>query len=215
MKIYTLKDTNVDLEELKQHCNSLYSTVNQNEVSSWNYNELNLYFKNLVSIFQDHFDLDEKKFFLRKLRIEKNSKKIYDDKKLPYIPHIDFNRCLKFMIYLNDVDQNNGSIHISNVDPETYEKKRLNLKPNTPSINNNHITDLEKDSYLPMIGKAGDIIFFDTNQPHFGGSYSSKDLNRFILRIDFINSDWKYPYMKKENLFRKIIRNLLRLNSYH
>ena len=208
MKIYNLQNINIDLEELKQQCNLLYSKENKNQVSSWNYNELDLYFKNLVSTFQDYFDLDSKKFSLRKLRIEKNSKKIYDDKKLPYIPHIDFNRCLKFMIYLNDVGQNNGSIHISNSDPDIYEEKRLSLKPNTPLINNNHITDLDKDSYLPMTGKAGDIIFFDTNQPHFGGSFSSEDQSRFILRIDFVNSDWKYPFIKKESLFQRIVRRL-------
>ena len=34
MKIYNLQNINIDLEELKQQCNSLYSKENKNQVSS-------------------------------------------------------------------------------------------------------------------------------------------------------------------------------------
>ena len=75
MKIYNLQNINIDLEELKQQCNSLYSKENKNQVSSWNYNELDLYFKNLVSTFQNYFNLDSKKIFFEKIENRKKFKK--------------------------------------------------------------------------------------------------------------------------------------------
>ncbi len=205
MNVANLNKLGINLEELKQNCDKLFNKKSVNEISSWDYEELDPFFKNIVQIFKNHFNLKEK-ITLRKLRIERNTNKSYNSEKLPYIPHIDFNRCLKFMIYFNDIDQNNGCIHISHVNPNLYEEKRLKLKPNKDSNKtyNNHITDLKKESYLPMTGKAGDIIFFDTNQPHYGGNFLSKSDQRFILRIDFVNKDWKYPFLKKKSILEKI-----------
>lgn len=131
-----------------------------------------------------------------------------DESKVPYVPHIDKNRYLKAMIYLNDVSISNGPIHLgkakNNIDienirinlPHDYKVKKLNV------INDK---DLEKN-LIPMTGKAGDVIFFDTNTPHKAGNIS-KGYYRKILRFDFERPSFIY----KEN-FTKKLSNKLRLN---
>ena len=90
---------------------------------------------------------------------------------LPYIPHIDRNRKLKAMVYLHDIDLEHGPIHLGKLKntididkkrkklPEDYQKKGLN------TIDDEY---LESD-LIPITGKAGDVIFFDTNTPHKAG----------------------------------------------
>jgi len=105
---------------------------------------------------------------------------------LPYVPHIDKQRYLKAMVYLHDVSFENGPIHFAklknkiNIEqkrvklPQNYKKLRLNL------IDENHL----KGNLIPKIGKAGDVIFFDTNTPHKAGVIN-KGYSRKVLRFDF------------------------------
>ena len=105
---------------------------------------------------------------------------------LPYIPHIDRNRKLKAMVYLHDINLEHGPIHLGKLKhtididqkrkklPEDYQIKGLN------TIDDEH---LESD-LIPITGKAGDVVFFDTNTPHKAGIVKD-NYCRKILRFDF------------------------------
>ena len=121
---------------------------------------------------------------------------------LPYIPHIDKHRYLKAMVYLHDVSLDHGPIHLGKVKvgvnleherkkfPKDYKEKGLNT-----------ITDEKIEGNLvPMTGKAGDIVFFDTNTPHKAGRVSD-GYSRKILRFDFERSFFN----PKQSLFSFII----------
>lgn len=58
--------------------------------------------------------------------------------------------------------------------PNDYKKKKLNI------IDKKHIND----DLIPMIGNAGDVIFFDTNTPHQAGMVKNGK-TRKVLRFDF------------------------------
>ena len=105
---------------------------------------------------------------------------------LPYIPHIDKRRYLKAMIYLHDVSLEHGPIHLgkvkNNIDieqkrkelPKDYKEKGLN------TIEDEHL----EENLSPMLGKAMDVIFFDTNVPHKAGIIKD-GYCRKVLRFDF------------------------------
>ena len=124
---------------------------------------------------------------------------------LPYIPHIDRNRKLKAMVYLHDIDLEHGPIHLGKLKhtididrerkklPEDFQAKGLN------TIDDDH---LESD-LVPMTGKAGDIIFFDTNTPHKAGIVKD-NYCRKILRFDF-----ERPYFNpKPTILDRLISKL-------
>jgi ectoine hydroxylase-related dioxygenase (phytanoyl-CoA dioxygenase family) len=58
--------------------------------------------------------------------------------------------------------------------PIDYKNKRLNLVKKQ---------DLEKN-FIPITGKAGDVIFFDTNTPHKAGIIKS-GYSRKVMRFDY------------------------------
>ena len=105
---------------------------------------------------------------------------------LPYIPHFDKRRYLKAMIYLHDVSLEHGPIHLgkvkNNIDieqkrkelPKDYKEKGLN------TIEDEHL----EENLSPMLGKAMDVIFFDTNVPHKAGIIK-EGYCRKVLRFDF------------------------------
>lgn len=105
---------------------------------------------------------------------------------LPYIPHIDKDRRLKAMVYLHDIDLEHGPIHLGKLKktidieqrrkklPKDFQKKGLN------TIDDEH---LEND-LIPIIGKTGDVVFFDTNTPHKAGTVKD-NYCRKVLRFDF------------------------------
>lgn len=106
--------------------------------------------------------------------------------KLPYVLHIDKQRYFKAMVYLHNIENKNGPIMFGeaknkiNIEkirlnlPHNYKKKKLNI------IQSKHINK----NLSSMTGKAGDVIFFDTNIPH-KASIIKKGCYRKILRFDF------------------------------
>ena len=121
---------------------------------------------------------------------------------LPYIPHIDRNRKLKAMVYLHDIDLEHGPIHLGKLKhtididqkrkklPEDFQIKGLN------TIDDEHL----EGALTPMTGKAGDIVFFDTNTPHKAGIVKD-NYCRKILRFDF-----ERPYFNpKPSILNRLI----------
>ena len=187
------------------------------ETEQFNIRELNSESISEEQLFKSVMNKIHKKFEIitnmtdlkfKKLWLVYSKSNSIDKSKVPYVPHIDKNRYLKAMIYLNDVSISNGPIHLGkakdNIDienirinlPHDYKVKKLNV------INDK---DLEKN-LIPMTGKAGDVIFFDTNTPHKAGNISEGHYRK-ILRFDFERPSFIY----KENITKKL-SNKLRLN---
>ncbi|MDC1220884.1 hypothetical protein N8Z16_00050 [bacterium] len=130
----------------------------------------------------------------------KSNKKTYTPKKLPYIPHIDKVRKFKVMIYLNDVNLRDGPINFTKINPDTYEIFRKNLKSNYKKKQENKIVDIPIKDYLPLTGKFGTTIFFDTNTPHFAGKITKLPSYRNVVRFNFRFSIKKTFFQKFFNL---------------
>ena len=71
-----------------------------------------------------------------------------------------------------------------------YDNQDFHLSPNssmidsgTSSVSSIVITDID-GKLIPMIGNAGDAIFFDTNTPHKAGIIE-EGYSRKILKFDF------------------------------
>ena len=101
---------------------------------------------------------------LAKVWLVKSQPKDIDPTKLPYLPHFDKHRYLKAMIYLHDVDISHGPIHFGKL----ISPAKIDIK-----------SDME-----PILGKKGDVIFFDTNAAHCGGIVS-EGFERRVVRFDF------------------------------
>ena len=107
------------------------------------------------------------------------------------------------MVYLHDINLDHGPIHLgkakNNVDieqirkklPQDYKKRGLNI------LNSNQIDG----NLTPILGRAGDVIFFDTNTPHKAGEIT-EGYNRKILRFDFERPSFN----SKDNVIEKIIK---------
>lgn len=122
--------------------------------------------------------------------IQKKTYSEYLPNKLPNIPHIDKVRKFKVMVYLNPVTLSNGPINLLKINPENYEDKRKNLKNDYKLNQENQIFDYDKKDYFACLGPLGTTIFFDTNTPHFAGSFrdNSNELFRKTLRFNFLKN---------------------------
>lgn len=121
---------------------------------------------------------------------------------LPYIPHIDKRRYLKAIVYLHDVSVKHGPIHLGKVKSTIdIEQKRKEFPENYKEKGSNTIDDESLEENLtPMTGKAGDVVFFDTNTPHKAGIIN-EGYYRKILRFDF-----ERPFFNpKQTIFNYII----------
>jgi hypothetical protein len=114
-----------------------------------------------------------------------SDKNIYQKDKLPYVPHIDKKRKLKVMIYLNEVELENGPIHFVKINPNKYENFRKKLGKNYKEKQENEIKDIQIEKYEPLTGKFGTTIFFDTNAPHFAGKIENVSAERKVIRFNF------------------------------
>ena len=124
---------------------------------------------------------------------------------LPYIPHIDKRRYLKAMVYLHDVNLEHGPIHLGRVKSTIdIEQKRKKLPSDYKEKGLNTISDKDLDGSLtPITGKAGDVIFFDTNTPHKAGVIKD-NYYRKVLRFDF-----ERPYFNpKQSMLNRIMKKL-------
>ena len=116
----------------------------------------------------------------------KSQSKDTDPNKLPYLPHFDKHRYLKAMIYLHDVVEDHGPIHFGRLlSPAEIDTRRRRLPANYKDLGLNTIKVSEMISGMePVLGKAGDVIFFDTNAAHRAGIVS-EGFERNVIRFDF------------------------------
>ena len=90
------------------------------------------------------------------------------------------------MIYLHDVDKEHGPIHFGDLrSPSQIDVRRKALPANYQELGLNTIKTSElKAGMEPVIGKKGDVVFFDTNAAHCAGIVS-KGFERRVIRFDF------------------------------
>jgi len=112
-----------------------------------------------------------------------------DEHKLPYVPHVDYKRYLKVMIYVNDVSEHNGAFSALSCGPDKFESFRMGLSKSYKENQDNIISGYGLESYKKVIGKAGTVVVFDTNTPHFAGTVES-GFQRKVLRFDFEKKHW-------------------------
>ena len=143
-----------------------------------------------------------------------NNKTNYDNLDRQYKPHIDIKRYLKVFLYIKDVNEKDGPLTVStNQSPTENEKKRIAHNLSDNKNDQIEIPSTHEYNFLPMIFKAGTIICFDTNTPHYAGEMR-KDGFRKILRFNYFstfskyqNKEFLYDYYKsklsrlKKNLF--------------
>jgi hypothetical protein len=142
-----------------------------------------IYLKIIENIY-DCLETDLKtKIKFSNLWLQLSEEKNYDSFKLPFIPHIDYRRCFKVMIYLNNIKKENGPIHLITENPDKFENKRKSLKKDYKSRQENAVNDFDVKLYEACTGDFGTAIFFDTNCPHFAGKITSG--YRKILRFNF------------------------------
>lgn len=161
-------------------------------------------FKQIHKKFQKIVNATDLRF--EKLWLVNSESKDTNETILPYVPHIDKKRFLKAMVYLNDVSINNGPIHLGKAkDNINIEEKRKKLPSDYKAKKLNIISNKNLESNLiPMVGKAGDVIFFDTNTPHKAGIIS-KGYYRKILRFDFERSEFN----PKKNILKNFINKIV------
>ena len=142
---------------------------------------------------------------LSKLWLVTSHNKITNSSVLPYIPHFDKHRCLKAMVYLHNVTEKHGPIYLGRTHQNTNIELRRNMLPSDyKKLGLNTISDKDiDDKMIPMIGSAGDVIFFDTNAPHKAGIVS-EGYERKVLRFDF-DLDGLNP---KTSLMKKLLTRI-------
>ena len=123
-------------------------------------------------------------------------------------PHFDRIPTLKFMLYMNDIDTKNGSLFCS---PGSHHWVKKQYPLPRPKFNNKEffrktreIPNFIVDNLIPLNGKEGQLIIFDTDVIHKQGlvenstckifrahyrnrrKYYTKDQNRLFFFTNFI-----------------------------
>ena len=109
------------------------------------------------------------------------------------------------MVYLHDVSLEHGPIHLGRVkNTINIEKKRKQLPQDYKEKGLNSINDKDLDgSLMPMTGKTGDVIFFDTNTPHKAGIIKNNYCWK-VLRLDFGRPFFNKKTSKFKNFLKKL-----------
>jgi len=96
--------------------------------------------------------------------------------------HFDVLKTLKFFLYLNDVSETNGAFSCVPGSHKKSEKIRVHYC-NEISYENRHLTrqlDYNEEQIIPIEGKAGDLIIFNTDVWHRAGIV--KEGERKVMR---------------------------------
>lgn len=88
--------------------------------------------------------------------------------KLPFLPHFDTIRTLKFFVYLSDTDKNNGAMfcHPGSV-LENRAKRLTGLRENKDYKDVNNV--VPGNNMVPIEAPAGAMFIFDTDMSHNAG----------------------------------------------
>ncbi|WP_417458485.1 hypothetical protein [Kordiimonas sp.] len=103
---------------------------------------------------------------------------------IPYVPHFDRVRTLKFYVYLNDVQRTGGHLYIG----DTYwvdRSEAIRLKYKQAGYSYLKIPDDALKGYdgdfRKVEASVGDIVVFDSSQPHFHGAVHPGHERRVLI----------------------------------
>tara|TARA_B110000483_G_C18075206_1_gene495808 strand:- start:28 stop:720 length:693 start_codon:yes stop_codon:yes gene_type:complete len=180
--------------------NNIYE-ISKKTISKFNF------FENLMltikSLIETNFEVSN--LIFNKIWFVETEHQNSDMKKLPYKLHFDQQRFFKAMLYLHDVSLDHGPIHFGKIREDIkINVIRKNLPKNYKDLNLNDIKQIDLvERPKPLIGKKGDLILFDTNEPHHAGLVSPK-FKRKVLRFDFEHNSFNEHLLNKQNYFLKI-----------
>ena len=99
---------------------------------------------------------------------------------LPFVPHLDKIRTLKFFVYLTDTLQENGAMGVvpgSHKANEAHRRECLKSNPDFRAVTN----VIPDPDTVPVEGPAGTLFIFDTDVTHLAG-HVRPGYERRILR---------------------------------
>lgn len=115
----------------------------------------------------------------------------FSEKTTPFLPHIDVHRMWKAMIYVDDINVENGPFMSSYLDPNLFEEGRVSASIRIETGQSNPqeewsalLKNLTIADFTPVVGQAGTVHVFDTNTPHLAGTPKGQKFRR-IVRLDF------------------------------
>ena len=152
------------------------------------------------------------KFFLVNTKYS-HDKNEYLNKKNTYIPHTDELHFLKFFIYLQDTNEDNGCFFA--LPKSQAENKKIRKKWISEGKHRN-LRDKEvyqrTEQLLPVIAKKGSVIVFDTDVTHKAGKIKSEKFTRNIVRLDSFcpHENYELKYQRATIKVKKIYSSLLR-----
>ena len=147
-------------------------------------------------------------FKLEKIMLQKTKfvrKEDMADKKLAFVPHTDETHFLKFFIYVSDVDEQNGPFSVlpgSHIKFKKDRKKWISMGKNR--YDREKVVNQDISKMLPIIGKSGTLIIFDTDVAHKAGIVSENQ-HRSIVRFDYFSN------YENSNLFHQ--RALIKIKN--
>lgn len=143
--------------------------------------------------------------------IGKNNTEFKNDKKYAFVPHTDETYFLKFFLYITDVDETKGPLSVAPGTHTTFKKKRHDwIKDNRNYLNRNKVDQSYNDEMVPLLGKRGTLIVFDTDLLHKAGLVENGAFRK-VIRYDFYSYSENYNtllkkiFLKMPRPFRKMI----------
>lgn len=116
----------------------------------------------------------------------------FSSDRTPFRPHIDTHRMRKAMIYVHGVEEQDGPLYSSHLDPNAFESgrvsasRRIESGASTPRKEwDELLANVSPESFRPVVGDAGSVHIFDTNTPHFAGTPVG-ERERSVIRLDFV-----------------------------
>ena len=127
--------------------------------------------------------------------------------------HYDKIPTLKFFIYLTDTTSENGSFYCvpgsHKYTKKLQDKNRIELK--SPEHSETRFVPLEFQSeQIPLEGKAGTLIIFDTDVFHRAGKVDKGE--RFVMRGHSREKRFipNFSVSNKQTIFKRFIQFLIR-----
>ena len=107
------------------------------------YSHLNRTLEQIYNFIKEKIELNLSLFVQKTMTDSKH----FNLNKLPYIPHIDKKRMFKIMVYLHNVNIDQGPIFLAKCDTNKFENLRLNLSENYKERGENTVKNPNKKIY--------------------------------------------------------------------
>jgi len=124
------------------------------------------------------------------------------NKKFAFVPHSDETYFLKFFIYLSDVNIENGPLSVAPGSHIVSKKKRHKwILSGKDYLKRDKVNLNYESEMLPLIGKRGTMIIFDTDIIHKGG-VPKDGMSRKVLRYDVYSSSENYNTFSRKVIIK-------------